>query len=211
MNNESFDGDRSTLSSSSDSAPVTHTDLLEGVYRYVSNLPILMKHPWRPTETLEVLYSGETVRGVPHGLGSFAWGEVIFGFGAFENGELHGSALVGQRDGYRRACNFSDGLMNGFLKIYFPEGETGLAGGRGEEDIGGWAQYIGGCYKGAASGYGASFNMRDNGDTMIGQFRDNREHEVEESCIGEDGTRCLFRVRTIMNEQGDAEAIRTPI
>ena len=52
-----------------------------------------MKHPDEFGETITASYTGETVGGVPWGMGEFKSDERT-GWGMFENGQLHGMAVI---------------------------------------------------------------------------------------------------------------------
>ena len=49
--------------------------MLSGVFKYVKDMPLEMIHPWEQSETINAKFSGETDKGLAHGLGEFTWDE----------------------------------------------------------------------------------------------------------------------------------------
>lgn len=70
------------------------------------------------------MFRGETVNGLPHGIGDFKWGNKS-GIGNFNNGLLHGHALV-YSGGDRWSCDYREGTRSGFGKDYCPAGYKGI-------------------------------------------------------------------------------------
>ena len=120
--------------------------MLSGTHRIVKDLKFTMPHPDDPSlwGTIECEFSGETVNGRAHGMGEFKWigdcGEGR-GMGIFINGLLHGHALVYWYGPC--SCEYREGIMNGFGKCYCEDEETGKVNNQEEQDIAGWACYVG--------------------------------------------------------------------
>ena len=56
--------------------------MLTGSFKFVKDMHIEMKYPFDSSVTFSATYSGETLRGVAHGLGEFEW-EGVRGYGMF--------------------------------------------------------------------------------------------------------------------------------
>ena len=102
--------------------------MLNGTYRFVTDMSIQLRNPWDPSNIINAKYSGETVRGIAHGLGEFIWGEeqrsrkCHRGFGTFRHGKLHGNALIYWKSGLKESAYFIEDVMNGQGIKYYPEG-----------------------------------------------------------------------------------------
>ena len=116
--------------------------MLTGLYRYSNSMTISMKHPWKSSLVIIAIYSGETLRGVPSGLGEFTSGD-LRGFGYFKDGQLHGRAITLMRDGVRRQCEYREGVCDGFGRGYYKEALLGKMGANESADLSGWAYYVG--------------------------------------------------------------------
>ena len=114
--------------------------MLSGTHRIVKDLVITMPHLYNPSEygTIECVFRGETVSGRPHGMGEFKWQDEWEDgrcMGIFNNGLLHGQALLYYSNGAGLSCECREGIISGFGKLYCGDGETGKVNNQEEQDI----------------------------------------------------------------------------
>ena len=100
-----------------------------------------------------------------------------------------------EHEGLRGSFEYREGGRDGFGKSYLPEESKGIVGRHGEEeDVSGWAYYLGESKDGQAHGRGVLQNF-DEGEVFVGEFEGGWQKEGVVSCLNEDNSRSLFNER----------------
>ena len=88
-----------------------------------------MKHPWKEVDwEISCDYEGESIDGVPHGLGRISLTQSqtpslnFSGFGHFTNGVLDGPAQIHLNGGFVFSGTYSQGKWEGIGRSFGPNG-----------------------------------------------------------------------------------------
>lgn len=83
---------------------------------------------------IKAIYTGETFKGAPHGIGHITWGHEKGYFsketyneaqGYFREGQLDGQAYISEKCGWRGSYHFVKGVREGHGRLYYEEGSRG--------------------------------------------------------------------------------------
>ena len=86
------------------------------------------------------------------------------------------------------SCEYRSGVISGFTKIYYRDGQTGKVNKQEDEDISGWAFYVGYCKGDKKHGQGAML-IKNEGEVCIGEWVDNQFSKGVISELKSDNTR----------------------
>jgi antitoxin component YwqK of YwqJK toxin-antitoxin module len=200
-------------------------DVQHNTYK-IERLVLSIVHPYAFDKNIEVepelikaVYYGQTMNGVPHGLGKLFYKDDVDIWINFEgmvtmtNGQVHGGpALFFKGDGYRESF---DMMENGrpkemtIQKQYNCDGNLGFLTPkfRKATNTSGWTSVVGHSLDGRYHGECKIF-LRDGG-VQYGEFFNEHKSVTEETYLNENGTLQVYQVE--YSAQSDCKSQILPI